>query len=179
MNLFPGSAYLQLEFDKVKMLLREHCKTEYAREKASSLRIHTRKEFIDTALKQGHEFKQLLQNSIYFPNDFFQNISKELKLLGIPGAVLGGEQFISIRGLAENTKNIFRWFDEEKRTAYPGLAKVLGGTHYEKSILLSIDAILDETGQVKDNASDDLRNIRMNLYRKRNELRKAFEKIIS
>ena len=35
------------------------------------------------------------------------------------------------------------------------------------------------TGQVKDNASEELRNIRMNLYRKRNELRTLFDKIVS
>jgi DNA mismatch repair protein MutS2 len=42
-----------------------------------------------------------------------------------------------------------------------------------------IDDIIDESGQVKDNASDELQSIRMNLYRKRNELRKAFDQIIS
>ena len=42
-----------------------------------------------------------------------------------------------------------------------------------------IDEVLDEYGQVKDNASDDLKNIRMSLYRKRNELRRMFEKIVS
>jgi DNA mismatch repair protein MutS2 len=30
-----------------------------------------------------------------------------------------------------------------------------------------IDDIVDESGQVKDNASDELQSIRMNLYRKR------------
>ena len=30
----------------------------------------------------------------YFPNDFTINISKEIKLLGIPGASLSGEQFL-------------------------------------------------------------------------------------
>lgn len=179
MRLFPESAYIQLEFDKIKSLLREHCKSEYAKEKAYHLSIHTEKELIETALKQGHEYKQLLLNSIYFPNDFSLNISKELKLLSIPGAMLSGEQLSGIRSLAENTKNIFRWFDAEKREVYPGMSKLLGGTHYEKAILLMIDAVLDETGFVKDNASEDLRNIRMNLFRKRNELRKSFEKIIS
>src|SRR5664279_4386137 len=42
-----------------------------------------------------------------------------------------------------------------------------------------IDAILDPNGQVKDNASEELRDIRMSLYRKRNELRRAFDRIIS
>jgi len=42
-----------------------------------------------------------------------------------------------------------------------------------------IDFVLDENGQVKDNASDELKNIRMNLYRKRNELRRVFDKIVT
>src|SRR5688500_8998971 len=179
MKLFPESAYIQLEFDKIKALLAEHCKSDYAKSKSVQLRIHTKKEYYDTELKQAHEFKQLLLNNIYFPNDFFLNISRDLKLLGIAGAVLSGEQFIYLRILSENIKNIFRWFDAEKRTSYPGLATVIEGTYYEKVILQMINEVLDDTGQVKDDASPGLRNIRVNLYRKRNELRKAFEKIIS
>jgi len=107
MKLFPESAYIQLEFDKVRTLLAEHCRSEYAIEKASLLRIHTQIEFIETELRQSYEYKQLLQNSIYFPNDPVFNLSKELKLLSIPGAVLAGGELIEIRKLAELIKNIF------------------------------------------------------------------------
>ncbi len=179
MKLFPESAYIQLEFDKVKTLLAEHCRSEYAIEKANLLGIHTRIEFIETELRQSYEYKQLLQNSIYFPNDPVFNLSNELKLLSIPGAVLAGDELIEIRKLAELLKNIFRWFDEERRNAYNSLVKIIDGTYYEKAIIEMIDDIIDESGQVKDNASDELQSIRMNLYRKRNELRKAFDRIIS
>ncbi|HEX6845658.1 MAG TPA: MutS2/Smr-associated SH3 domain-containing protein [Chitinophagaceae bacterium] len=179
MKLFPESAYIQLEFDKVKTLLAGHCRSEYAIEKANQLRIHTRIEFIETELRQSFEYKQLLENSIYFPNDPVFNLSKELKLLSIPGAVLSGGEFIEIRKLAELMKNIFRWFDADRRNVYTGLAKIIEGTYYEKVIAEMIDDILDENGQVKDNASDELRNIRIGLYRKRNELRKVFDRIIS
>jgi DNA mismatch repair protein MutS2 len=179
MKLFPESAFLQLEFDKIKSLLEEHCQTEYAQQKASQLRIHTRKEFIDTELKQTHEYRQLVQHSVYFPNDYILNLSKELKLLGIPGAALAGEQFMDIRKLAESIHKIFRWFDQERKAAYSALAHVIKDTYYEKAIIEMIDEILDGYGQVKDNASDELRSIRQNLYKKRNELRRLFERIIS
>src|SRR5678815_1756236 len=179
MKLFPESAYIQLEFDKVKTLLAEHCRSEYAIEKANLLQIHTRIEFIETELRQSYEYKQLLQNSIYFPNDPVFNLTKELKLLSIPGAVLAGDELIEIRKLAELVKNIFRWFDAERRNVNNDLVKIIDGTYYEKVIAELIDDIIDESGQVKDNASDALRNIRMNLYRKRNELRKVFDRIIS
>jgi len=179
MKLFPESAYFQLEFDKVKALLAAYCQTDHARARAEQLRIHTRKEFIDTELRQSHEYRQLIQNSIYFPNDYILNLAKELKLLSIPGALLSGEQFLLIRKLAESIEKIFRWFDQERRTAYGSLAKVIDNTYYEKAIIGMIDDVLDESGQVKDNASSELKEIRINLYRKRNELRRMFDKIVT
>ncbi len=179
MRLYPESAAVQLEFDKVKTLLKEHCKTEYAKEKATQLRIHTKKEYIELELNQSHEFKLLLQQSQYFPNDFILNISKEIKLIGISGATLSGEQFLQIRKLAENISNIFRWFDYERRMAYPALTKVIENAYYEKVIIELIDEILDEQGVVKDNASEALQRIRQNLYKRRNELRRMFDKVLS
>src|SRR6202008_1759984 len=105
------------------------------------------------------------------------NLSKELKLLSVPGAVLTGEQVMQVRKLAESIEKIFRWFDKDRRLAYEALTKVIKDTYYEKLIREMIDKVLDDYGQVKDNASDDLKDIRMSLYRKRNDLRRLFEKI--
>jgi DNA mismatch repair protein MutS2 len=179
MKLFPESALTQLEYEKVKTLLGEYCRTDYAKDKANNLRIHTKKEYIELELQQSNEYKLLLQGGQYFPNDFAHNIAKELKLLSIPGAVLSGEQFLLIRRLAENTASIFRWFDNERRLAYPALTKVVEDTYYEKTIVELIDDVLDESGSVKDTASEELAAIRMSLYRKRNELRRLFDKIVA
>jgi DNA mismatch repair protein MutS2 len=178
MKFFPESALSQLEFDKVKALLEEHCKTEYAKGKSLDLRIHTRKEFIELELQQSHEYKLLIEHSMYFPNDYVLNLAKELRLLGIPGGVLTGEQFMQVRKLAESMQNIFRWFDNDRRLAYPALVKVIGDTYYEKVIMELIDDVLLENGEVKDNASEDLARIRTTLYRRRTELRRLFDKIV-
>jgi DNA mismatch repair protein MutS2 len=179
MKLYPESAVTQLEFDKVKNLLNGHCKTEYAKNKANSLRIHNRKEYIITELQQTHEYKLLLQVAMYFPNDYVLNISRDIKLLSIPGSTLAGEQWMEIRKLAESMEKLFRWFDNERRIAYPALSKVIAESYYEKVIIELIDEVLDEYGNVKDNASPDLQKIRMGLYKKRNELRRMFEKVIA
>ena len=178
LKFFPESALVQLEYEKVKTLLVMHCRTDQAKRMAEQLRLHTKKEFIQIALQQSNEFKLLLQNGQSFPNEFTHNLTNDLKLLGIPGAVLSGDQFLLIRRLAENTNNIFRWFDNERRTAYPALTQVVQDTWYEKVMVEMIDEVLDEAGQVKDNASQELAEIRMSLYRKRNELRKVFDRIV-
>lgn len=178
MKVYPESAVVQLEFDKIKSLLHEKCRTEYAKTKATDLRVHTRKEFIDIELKQSHEFKSLLQNAIYFPNDYVLNLGKELRLLTIQGSLLAGDQLVDIRKLAESMEKIFRWFDQERREAYAGLAEVIKGTYYEKKIRELIEEVIDESGNVKDNASEELLSIRMGLYRKRSDLRKLFDRIV-
>ena len=179
MKVYPESATTQLEFDKIKALLKEHCKTDYGKTKSEELRIHTRKEYIELELRQTHEYKLITEQAQYFPNDFILNISRDIKLLGIPGSTLSGEQFMQVRKLAESLERIFRWFDAERKLAYGSLYKVIDQTYYEKVIIELVDEVLDEQGTVKDNASPALQKIRMNLYKKRNDLRRMFEKVVS
>src|SRR5450631_4193043 len=176
---FPESALGQLEFDKIRDLLAEKCRSAYAKEKASTLRIHTRLELIQVELQRTSEFKSLLEQGQYFPNEDGLQLSREIKLLGLPGAVLGGDQFLQIRKLADALRQIFHWFDRERRLAYTGLASVIKDCYYEKAIIQSIDEILEENGQVRDKASPELASIRMSVYKKRNELRRLFDRIVA
>jgi DNA mismatch repair protein MutS2 len=178
MKLYPESAAVQLEFDKICQMLADHTRSAYARNKALDLRIHTRLEYIERELDQGATYLNLLQNGQYFPNEAVLNIEKELKLLGIPGAVLKGEDFIQVRRLAIALQEIFRWFEADRQEAYPALYHVVKDQYYEPYIVESIDAVMDETGQVRDDASPELAQVRMSLFRKRNELRRSFDKIL-
>ena len=178
MKFYPESTLVQLEFDKVQTLLTNLCATQYAKHRASELRIHTQIQYIQLELQQTHECKTLLQSGQSIPNDFSHPLEKEIKLLGIPGAVLTTEDFVLLRRLCDAVQSIFRWFDRDRRETYPAMTKVLDDSYYEKVILDLINGVIDEAGQVKDNASEDLQKIRMNLYRKRGELRRMFDKIV-
>src|SRR5690606_39524957 len=74
--------------------------------KAKQLRIHTRLELIDTELRQTHEYRQLLANSVYFPNEPIPHLAPDIKLLGIPGAQLAGEHFMRIRKLRSQERRV-------------------------------------------------------------------------
>ena len=178
MKLFPASASHQLEFDKIKDLLATHCRSEYARNKANELRIHTHLKFIGPQLLQTHEYKLIIQTHLYFPDDAVLNLSKELKLLNIEASVLSGEQFLQIKKLANAIQQIFRWFTNERKIDYPSLSLIIEETYYEKTIISLIDEILDEYGIVKDNASERLASVRMSLYKKRSELKRVFDRIV-
>lgn len=179
MKLYPASATVQLEFDKVRNLLEEQTRTHFGKDRAAHLRIHTRKQFIDLELRQSYQYLQIMSAGQTFQHDQAFNLSRELKLLSIPGAVLGGDVFKLFRNLAENIKSIFRWFDDERTSNYSALYQVISQTRFEKSIPEEIDRIIGDDGRVVDTASEDLSRIRMALYRKRNEQRRTFDRMLS
>ena len=152
--------------------------SEGAKQMADELIFHTHLDYLQPALQQAHEYKQLLQLQVHFPNDEILNLKSELRLLEIEGAVLQEAQLVSIRRLASSLETIFRWFDPERKIQYAALHQVIAHTHYEKAIIHLIDEVLDADGQVKDNATPELADIRRQLYRKRNELRRVFDKIV-
>src|SRR6516162_9827365 len=100
MKLYPDSAEQQLEFSKIKSLLSSFCNTEYAKEKVSNLRIHTKKEIIALQLQQSYECKLILEQGQPLPNNFSIDLNRALKLLSIQGSILQVEDFMHIRRLA-------------------------------------------------------------------------------
>jgi DNA mismatch repair protein MutS2 len=179
MRLYPENALIQLEFDKITSILLNYCQTNMGKEWVQEMRIHTQLKYIQTDLSQTQEYKFIQQANQYFPSDFVIDIRKDVHLLGIPGAQLSGEQWLLIRRLLSHLEQIFKWFDDERRSAYPNLCLILNDTYYEKYMMESIDMIIDDRGLVKDAASEDLAYIRMQLYKKRQELRRIFEKVVS
>ncbi|UAY56343.1 endonuclease MutS2 [Arachidicoccus terrestris] len=179
MKVYPDNAFAQLEFDKVKSLLRDRCATAYAENRVDKLRLHTRLDHLSMELRQGYEYKLILEQALYFPHENAGDLRKEIKLLGITGSMLTGEQWLQVRRLLLATEGIFRWFNTQRREAFPNMALVIKDTYYEKAISQMIDEVLDENGQVKDSASIDLSRIRHALYKKRQELRRTFEKVVA
>lgn len=177
MNLYPAHAAEALEFNKVAQLLKQKCRTDAALERVEEMRFHTRIDYVERELQQTAEFRDVLRGSDYFPNDFTRNIQKELKLLAVPGAVLNGEQLIAFQQLAISTRDMLLWFKRHNEL-YPQLRAISEKITYEKEIAVIISSVIDETGQVRDNASRELMQIRSDLSSARQRLRKAFEAVL-
>ena len=177
MQLYPAHAAAALEFDKIKQLLAQHCRTDAAREHVQQLRFHTRMAYVEQALQETHELRATLRGGDYFPNDFIHNIEKELKLLSLPGAVLGGEQLVLFRQLAYNIRDILLWLKRHEGL-FPRLHAVAAAVSYHKEVPELIAAVIDDTGHVRDNASPELMQIRAGIAGKRQELRRVFEGVL-
>lgn len=178
MQMFPNNAIQLLEFEKIQELLVNLCQTELGKKEANQIRIHTKIEYIEPLLRQTYEYLLLKNANATIPNDKVFNLIKEIKLLSIQGSVLSSEQFMQLKSLLHQTEGIFRWFNNERIDAYPFLYKIIEESYYEKQILQFINEVFDEYGNIKDNASKELLEIRTKLIKKRNEVRKNFSKAL-
>lgn len=177
MHLYPAHATEALEFNKISQLLAQKCRTDGARERVAEIRFHTRIDYVEKELMQANEFKMILQGGDYFPNDFTQNLHKELRLLTIPGGVLMGEQLLALQRLTLNIRDILNWF-KKHNDLFPTLRALTEKITYEKQIVDIINDVIDDSGLVKDNASKELMQIRSELSSRRQELRRTFEHVL-
>ena len=176
MLLYPAHAANALEFNKVCDLLLHKCRTDAACERVANIRFHTRLEHMQRDLLQTNEFKLILLSSAHFPNDFTRNMQKELKLL-MPGGTLSGEQLLAFAQLALNIRDILVWF-KKQAGLFPALQAISVHIVYEKEITDTIFAVIDEQGNVRDNASPALMSIRSELGKVRHEARKTFDSVL-
>jgi DNA mismatch repair protein MutS2 len=177
LQLFPNNASERLEFDKVKALLLQKCESDGARERVAAIRFQTRIDSIEKALQQTLEYRNTLSGGAPFPNNQSENLNRELKLLGIPNAVLQGKDLSALRALALNMKGILQWFNG-RQALFPHLFSIVEKTVYEPEIAALISGVIDDSGIIRDNASSALLQIRMDLEKARQQLRRVFESVL-
>jgi DNA mismatch repair protein MutS2 len=177
--LYPQNITEKLEFDKIRQLLHNNCKSVLGQKLVGQMDFSTDVDWIRLQLQQTDDYKKILQGRTYFPLDYLVNIERELALLGIDNAVLLSEEIMNIRKVCITAEGIFRFFkSNDNDELYPHLKKVTDSASYEKAIVQLIDSVIDEIGVVRDNASKELYDIRTTLSKRRNDLNRIFNKII-
>lgn len=177
LQFYPEQALERLEFEKVRVLLLARCRTVFAQKAANNIKFHTKKEYLEEALEQVNEYKQTLGGSDVFPNDFTKDITSALKLLRIEGAVLKGDDFVDLSRLTLTVRDILLWL-KRQNGLYLRLEAIAIPVIYQKEILKTINETIDDSGMVRDSASQELMQIRHDIEKKRVQLRKVFEGIV-
>ncbi|MCC9044215.1 DNA mismatch repair protein MutS [Myroides sp. M-43] len=167
-----------LEFNTVLETISALCTTEAGKEAAMEIHPFKTRESTMRALRQTSEYVSSYTNNNIIPNHYFDSIDYELKFLGIENSFLEVSSFKKIATLAETTITLIA-FLKKFEEYYPNLYFEAEQTPLEKSILKEIDNVLDKYGEIKDNASVDLMNIRKNINLVRGKINQSFGSALS
>lgn len=167
-----------LEFKTILETISDRCNTEIGKQKAIEIIPFKDKTLLMNALLQTSEYLSSFSNNNALPNHGFENITNDLKMLGIEDSFLEVSVFRKIATLSETT-NVLLLFLKKFNDYYPKLNERAVQVEYTKYIIQKIDEVVDKYGVIKDNASPDLINIRREMNVVRGKVNQSFGTALS
>ncbi len=162
-----------LQFPTVLESLSSLCNTEIGKQKSLSIVPFKEKEVLMSALFQTSEYLASFQNNNAIPNHGFDAITNEIRFLGIEDSFLELSSFRKIASISE-TSNTLLLFLKKFEAYYPNLHAKSSTLEITKVIVNLIDDVVDKYGEIKDNASPDLLDIRRNMNTVRGKVNQSF-----
>ena len=162
-----------LEFSTVLEQVSEYCVTALGNQKALSILPYKDKETLLNALQLTNEYLSSYYNDNRIPNHGFDTITKELQLLKIENTYLEThslKKLVSISLTANDIVKFLKKFD----TYYPGLHQYSTQIEVTTAIIEKVDSVVDRFGDVKDNASALLQNIRQQINKLKGKINSSF-----
>lgn len=162
-----------LEFPTVLQKISDLCITALGKEKALEILPFSNEEECNQALKETSEYVSSFTNNNAIPSHYFEPLHLEIKYLRIEDSYLEVQSFKKIHQLVSTTNELLVFF-KKFADYYPTLLHRSSTLSPNKTILQIIDKVLDKYGEIKDNASLDLANIRKNMHIVRGKLNQSF-----
>jgi len=164
-----------LEFEAIKNWLEKFCIGPTALQQVKTLQPKNQFQVLRQELKRLDELRQVRVHGEKFPLLEFEELEQEIKLLGIQRSVISLEGFRRIYQASELVNAVVLFF-ENALFKYPLLEQLTEDVYYTKEIIEQIDQVFDRNGQIKDDASTELFEIRARIRVLRNQINKNFDK---
>lgn len=162
-----------LQFPTVLNTVSELCNTELGAEKALLIKPFHGKEALMSSLLMTSEYASSFVNNNAIPNHGFEQLSAELKFLAIEDSYLDTPSFKKISNLSE-TVNVLLSFFKKFYDYYPELKKFSDNVPLTTELIVEIGKVVDKYGEIKDNASPQLVDLRREMNSVRGKVNQSF-----
>ena len=167
-----------LEFNTVLNSIANYCKTDLGKDAVQQIEPILNKDNLLLQLMQTNEYLASFQNENKIPNHYFDEITKEIHSLGIEDSFLETQSFQSIASISETVNSLLKFLKKFKEY-YPTLYDFSLEIEYTKIIVESIASVINRFGEVKDNATAELRVIRKEINTIRGQISTSFTKALN
>ena len=167
-----------LEFFTVLEQVSEHTITALGKEAVLGILPIEQEEALMRELDYVNEYLSSFDNDNRIPNHGFDTISKELKLLKIENTYLEIPSLQKLVSISLTVNSILK-FLEKFASYYPKLYQSCQHIELTTSIIEQIDAVVDRFGDVKDDASPLLLELRKTINQLRSKINTSFSSALN
>lgn len=167
----------KLEFSKVVLHISKYCVTENGKTLLLNKVPFDNAEDTVEEGRKVNEAKEILIVKDYPPIEYLPDLSETLSISRIEGAVLTAKQILDVYKLAVTSRQL-AWFLKPDETEIENLLRLREGLFIDKVFEHHITKIFRESGEIKDDATPRLKEIRIDIRGKENSLRKLVTKLL-
>jgi DNA mismatch repair protein MutS2 len=167
----------KLEFEKILSQVSKYSSTESGQNLILNLYPSADISFITTEGILIEEAKEILNKAGHPPIDFISDLKNSLSESRIEGSILSSNKVLEILKLAKTSRLLIQFLKSELKEE----SKLRGKLNFlfsDKLFEHHIDKVINEQGEVKENASNELLRIKKDINSRRNELVKSINRII-
>jgi DNA mismatch repair protein MutS2 len=171
------SVYEKLEFGKVLTYISNYSVTEKGKSRVLSLSPLAKLEDIKDKGQLITEAKEVLTKLASPPLDYLPDLDNILSQSSIEGALLESKKILDVLKLAIISRNLFQFFRDntDDNSFLRALSKYL---FVDKAFENYVQRIINENGELKDNASPKLYEIRKEISSRREDLIRSVNKLV-
>jgi DNA mismatch repair protein MutS2 len=176
--LYPKNIEQKLGFDKIRELLKDACISTLGQQFVDKMRFSDNYDIIDKLIRQTAEFKDIVQYEPAFPSSNYLDANPQLSKAAIEGAFLTEGEAFEVKLSLRTIHECIRFFSQKEEHQYPTLREITLMAAVDKQLLSMLDAIIDDRGHVRDNASPELQQIRRQIISEQGNLRKRLDSLL-
>jgi DNA mismatch repair protein MutS2 len=162
-----------LEFFTVLGQVSEHTITALGKEAVLAILPIEFEEKLILELDFVNEYLSSFDNDNRIPNHGFETIAKELKLLKIENTYLEVSSFQKLVSISLTANSILKFLEKFKEY-YPRLSQYSNTIEVTKAIIEQVDAVVDRFGDIKDDASPLLSELRQAINKLKGKINSSF-----
>ena len=164
---YPDNFETKLGFDKIRTMLKGAVLCPLGSARIDQMKFMTKRSDIEYELALVKEMIEIMQESkTPMPTDGFFDLTEQLKRLRLHGTFLEADDLFNLRRSLGAIIDLVKFFnpkEEEGRKTFPLMKAITTDVMVFPDLCRKIDRTLTPTGEIKDNASPALADIRRQL----------------
>jgi DNA mismatch repair protein MutS2 len=164
-----------LELDLILNQVADYCTNEKSKKALLDAKPFLDKDTLLKELAYTNEYLASFLSDNHIPNHEFELIDEEIHLLGVEGSYLKLSSFNNLVNISK-TVNLLIDFFKKFADYFPKLHEKTASIYYTNEIIAACTHFIDESGEIKDNATDNLLSIRRKLKRVRADISVSFNR---
>ena len=176
--IYPIDFENKIGFNFIRERLKELCISEMGKEFVDKMSFCTDVDEIRTYLRLIQDFETLMQDGVPFPVRDYNDLREEFHHLAIDGTMISLESMFALKPTLSALSYIFKFFKSESSEKVPYLKALAEGISIDNHIFTEINRLIDDKGEIPDNASAELAEIRRDIRRKQSSIDHRMHKIL-